>query len=277
MILKVTHNGGFFSCCTMRLGAVLTFFNQNRKLPKGVDSSRQFLDYKINRKDVTSLFFAENKDIDIPFVEKVQPTSDHREWQFSDYKKINFSQIKPFIDKYFYISNNIKEKQSELIKKYNLNLDNCCGILYRGNDKSLETQQPNFSEMIDKATVVHKKNKNVQFIVQTDELDFLREFEKSFPTCISFSETIKIPKTQQAIHHVTNKTALLLHTQYYVSAITILSQCNSIITTSGNGEFFMMLYRGHAKNVIQYLRPLKEIYKVENPNFDSSQKYFWID
>lgn len=45
--LIITHNAGFFSCYTLRLYDIIFYFNKNKKCPKFVDSSCQFIDYKI--------------------------------------------------------------------------------------------------------------------------------------------------------------------------------------------------------------------------------------
>ena len=45
-MLKVTHNTGFYSCCSVRLYHIIEYFNSEKKTPLIVDSSEQFRDYK---------------------------------------------------------------------------------------------------------------------------------------------------------------------------------------------------------------------------------------
>jgi hypothetical protein len=60
--LTITHNAGFFSCCTIRLIEIIKFFNENGKLPDVVDSSKQFEKYKVNKQeDLTTYFFNQEK------------------------------------------------------------------------------------------------------------------------------------------------------------------------------------------------------------------------
>ena len=59
-ILKIKHNAGFFSCCSIRLIDIIHYFNENKTLPDEVDSSEQFSLYKLDQNDITSLFFKEN-------------------------------------------------------------------------------------------------------------------------------------------------------------------------------------------------------------------------
>ena len=56
--LVVTHDAGFFSCCTIRLRSIIDFYNLNGLLPD-VDSSRQWSNYKDDPSysDITHLLF----------------------------------------------------------------------------------------------------------------------------------------------------------------------------------------------------------------------------
>ena len=51
-VLKITHNAGFFSCCTIRLLEIINYFNLNKELPLIVDSSVQFEVYKNENIDI---------------------------------------------------------------------------------------------------------------------------------------------------------------------------------------------------------------------------------
>jgi len=55
-IVKINHNAGFFSCCSVKLTNTINFINLNNKIPDIVDSSEQFNYYKTNNdKDLISL------------------------------------------------------------------------------------------------------------------------------------------------------------------------------------------------------------------------------
>ena len=45
-MLKIIHNSGFFSCCSIRLLKIVEFLNSQNKLPDSVDSAEQFAWYK---------------------------------------------------------------------------------------------------------------------------------------------------------------------------------------------------------------------------------------
>ena len=49
-MIKVLHNAGFFSCCSVRLHCIVSYYNKYGILPV-VDSSLQFEWYKNEQKD----------------------------------------------------------------------------------------------------------------------------------------------------------------------------------------------------------------------------------
>jgi uncharacterized protein (DUF1330 family) len=66
----VQHPGqGFFSCCTIQLQRILTYFNTNHVLPLHVDSTEQFLFYKTPHNfttDIKSLYFDDSVINNVP-------------------------------------------------------------------------------------------------------------------------------------------------------------------------------------------------------------------
>jgi hypothetical protein len=56
----------------------------------------------------------------------------------------------------------------------------------------------------------------------------------------------------------------------------VISRSRFVISTSGNGEMWVRLFRGHAQGTQQFLAPKESIYGVKNPSYDPSQKYFWL-
>ena len=77
MNLVVTHNAGFFSCCSVKLHRIVEFINKHKKLPDTCDSSQQFQWYKrtnshlINR-DITYDYFKHYNTIEIKEEEKLR-------------------------------------------------------------------------------------------------------------------------------------------------------------------------------------------------------------
>jgi hypothetical protein len=271
-------DSGFFSTCTIILTHIINYFNKNKTLPKNIDTQKMFGLYKINKNDNILKICFDEKDITIPYTERVSYSKLTFENQFSDYKQLNYNMICPFINKYYNPSNIIIKLKNYLLSNYNINTnnENLCGVFYRGNDKIKETQKPSYNEIISKAIELKSINKNIQFIIQTDEKEFLNSFLTEFPNSIYFKEipTIKssITTVAKEFQNSTNKINIL---GFYLSSILIFSQLKQIIMTSGNGEMFICFYRGNAIGVHQYLKKNEYIYGEKNMDYDINDINIW--
>ena len=65
------------------------------------------------------------------------------------------------------------------------------------------------------------------------------------------------------------------HIVNFVSIIYLFSKLKYLITTSGNCEFFIILYRNNAENVNQYLKKNKYIHGVLNKEYDENNSQVW--
>ena len=267
-MLTVTHNAGLFSCNSMRLFAIINYFNDNKKLPSSINSSQQYAFYKNNpSEDITSHYFKTDTKEEIEFTDSICCTKDMREGlsmlQFSNYKEIYFDQITPFIRKYFTPSDKIIKICNELIEKYNIDLENTCVLYYRGTDKSSETNVGNFDEFAEKLEEVKKANPSLKVLIQTDEIGYRNQILLKYPDSIYISET-----------DTPNK---YIHSLYFLSAIILCARAKYIVCSSSNVSSWMMFYRGNANNVYQYLNQLEIIRgKYKNSRYDISITNFWV-
>jgi hypothetical protein len=262
--LVVNHNAGFFSCYTIRLLNILEYFNKYKKCPKNVDSSRQFLDYKTNKNtDYTSEYIRVNDHL-IQYTNEIKLTDDNREEQFSDYKKINFHSVKPFIRKWFSPSEQILQLTQYLERRYKLDYENLAVFYYRGTDKHIETNLCNYDIYLDKAKQVRYNNPNVKFLIVSDEIQLINLFKGIFMDTIVFDELLQ------------NMERSFLHSQLMLATVLIMSKAKHIICTSGNVSLWIILFRGHNINIHQFLSPREYIHGVKNTTFDSKNTTFWI-
>ena len=164
--LVITHNGGFFSCCTIRLIEIVNFFNNNKKLPTIVDSSTQFDFYKSKSEDLSKFYFTEKENnIEYNFDIKLSKTDD--EEQFSDYELLNISDVNPFVEKYFSLSDEVNSMVLKMGEKYNIEYENTIAVFYRGNDKVKETNIGSYDEFLNKTLECSNSNPEKKIIIQT--------------------------------------------------------------------------------------------------------------
>lgn len=250
-VLKVNHNAGFFSCCSIRLFEIINYFNNNKELPTSVDSSVQFQIHKSEPGDITNFFF-ETSSQEIVYEKDILMTSSSDEPQFSNYDLINFDEVKPFVEKYFKPSLHVEKTMNYFINNYGLELDKLCGVFYRGLDKSRETNIGSYDVWINKCLEIKNKY-NVKFLVQTDESEFLNYFLQQFPDSIFIKELPTVNKSDTLLtNHVPTQDRLKFGIDF-LSVTILLSKCNHLVTHSGNCGKWSCLFRGNTNNVYQYL------------------------
>ena len=278
-MLKVSQNAGFFSCCTVRLIEIINFYNNNHVLPI-VDSYDLFELYKLNVKDdISGIFFKNSEELESFEINKnITFNNTGEENQFSNYKNLNYDVLLPFINKYFTLTPIIIKKLNKLINKYDLDLNNTCAVFYRGNDKIIETTPPTHDDFINKVKEYKNNNPDVKLLLQTDEKELLDRFMVEFPETINFKEIPTINKTMSTVaKEYKNNSNKLKIVKYFLASINILSKCKNVISTSGNCEMWIALFRGSGEGMIQFLRPNEYIWGVRNDFYNPELKEFWFN
>ena len=258
--LKIKHNAGFFSCCSVKLEKIIEFFNKNKILPQKVDSSRQFGLYKKtngtryikNNNDITFDYFIHYNEIHNEIVYK-KDIDYKNSYQFENYNSLDYENICPFVKKYFSPSIKVNKVIQYIEKKYNIDdYNNLCVIFYRGNDKSTETKVSDYDAYIEKAKFIMRENENIRFLIQSDETEFIEKLISTFPNNSFYckDEIRHMKKTLSSVDKVMRKTNHVF--SFCFLAITIImSKCKYIICGSGNCSIWIMLYREHNNNVYQ--------------------------
>jgi len=159
MSLVISHNGGFFSCCSERLNNICNYINTHKKLPFVVDSSKQFELYKKSNEDFTFDCFEHYDTIDENVILDRKYKIPH---QFKNYSILDFKLFNPLIQKYFTPSDTIKEIIRNLETKYVLDYENICVLFFRGNDKSKETKLSGYHEYIEYAKSIVTNNPRIK-------------------------------------------------------------------------------------------------------------------
>jgi hypothetical protein len=254
-MITVTHNAGFFSCNTLRLYKIIEYYNIHKKIPSEVDSSQQYEWYKRGRNDdITFDFFQNYKNINNSIIinEKI---NFHWDDQFIDYNSIDYLKIWPFVEKYFTPTKDIQDLVEYLEKKYNItNYDNICTLFYRGLCKYTETAISTHDDVIIRAKKLLEKNPSMQFIIQSDETEYIERLLKEFPdNTIYFKDEILHATKTHRTQDIVDNDKIMEYTKNLLAITLIESKCKYIICGSNNCSLWIMLYRKHCFNVQQYL------------------------
>jgi len=250
-ILKIDHHygAGFFSHCSVRLYKIIEFFNQNGELPESIDGSGLFIKYKNTDEDVSNFFF--KKENITGFFEKCKFDFDS---QFLEYNKIEFNSINKFVNAYFSPTEMVDSIILDLQNKYRINFNNTCSVFYRGNDKCTETNLAKYEDFFNKVDDILVKFPDIKFLVQTDEVEFLLDFQKRYKNSFFFSEIPLINKnSNMSVHDSLPIEQRKLSAAYFLAATIIVSRTKYLITHSGNCGLWAALYRGNSDNIHQYL------------------------
>jgi len=252
---------GFYSCCSVRLHNIIEYFNKHQCLPTIVDSSEHYKLYKSkneNENKIDTIFeYFEHYD-NRPKIKYEKNVDYDEDYQLIEYKKLDYESIIPFVKKYFTPCQQIREIVSSIETKYNiLDYSNICVLFYRGNDKATEVNISNYDDVISYAKKILTKNPTIQFLIQSDETDFIEQMTAEFPlNSFYFKEEIRhINKQMTSVDLINESDTNREFSKYYLAIMIIMSKCKYVICGStGNCSIWITFFRENAKNVIHYLK-----------------------
>lgn len=125
-------------------------------------------------------------------------------------------------------------------------------VFYRGNDKGKETITPTYAAFEMKA-IKHFKRGQRYFVIP-DELEFWESFKNLHENAFRFDELPLFPHNpEQSIFHQLEPKDLPEHAINFFAQVLIAAKCKHVIMGSGNGSFWLALYRGNMEGVHQFL------------------------
>jgi hypothetical protein len=270
---------GFFSCCIVFITDIIKFLNEYGCFPAEAISKNGFHKYKrYPDDDVIQTFFEPPHPDARDYKKKPKKRSDIYErlkgktaithpqiefgyWtQTSDYRLIEFDALKPVLKKYFTPTKTILDIKNALMAEYGIQPDNCVGLYYRGTDKKTEIVDCGFENYYNKVKEVLQPGQ--QLLVQTDSapfLDYLRQKNLEF-ICIKQNE---VSYTSNGIHNEKKPAENHEDMKYLLATVLILADCKSIVISTSNVSNWIVLARGHARGIHQWLG---EILLWQKPN-----------
>lgn len=275
----VNHNSGFFSNCTCSLVDLIECIHYLKDTNIELDTRNTFNLYKNAEKngDIGFEYFKKTdntKKIDIIYEKGVQVESG---MFMTPYKTINFEKMNPYISKYFSPSKQIENIIISMETKYKIDYDHTCCIFFRGLDKFVETGVPEYDIFCDKAKDITKYEKNIRFLLQTDETDFFDYAKNIFNNNIIFNDEIRHMKHSKTILEKSlDKNDNFKYSLNFLAIVIIMSRCKYVICNTSNISLWISLFRGNTSNFHQYLRQIPKFWdSFTNPLYNSSVKDVW--
>jgi len=172
--------------------------------------------------------------------------------QFTDFRKLPFASLRPFIERYFSLTEGIKTLVKTIESKYSIDYGNTCVLFYRGNDKATETTLSSYEDYIRRARVLLSTHPAVRFLIQSDETEFIDAISV-LPNTVVFRDEIRhISKASTSVDLAMPATNYEF-SKLFLAIVYLMSQCKWILMGSGNISLWITLYRGSCENIQQFL------------------------
>ena len=252
---------GFFSCCTIQLQGILKYFNQFHQLPRRVDSTEQFLFYKTPQnwnEDIKHDYFLDQEIDPKPFSFSppdypIKTTNLEKEDQFSDYRYLNYTDLLPFIQRYFAPTPMITTLIEDICEKYDIKYENTCVLFYRGNDKATEVTLPTYDQYVLAARNLLASEPHIRFLVQSDETEFLDAMKAEFPDnhVIFYDEIRHMPQCLTTVDKAFRYQNAVM-SKLYLAITLVMSRCKYVVCSTGNCSMWIALFRGNMHGVTQF-------------------------
>jgi hypothetical protein len=252
--IYLLQSAGFFSCASVRLDAIIQYYNRFDKLPEAVDSTGQFCLYKRagdHDRDIAPLYFCAAAANVVKMAPA--PVFFKENFQGHQYNTIDFAPILPFVRNYFTPTAEILQAVDYIKKKYAINYKNTCVLFYRGLDKATEFVVPSYQQVFAHAHKVAPAG--ARFLIQSDELEFIEAAMAEFGTdAFVFADESRVARRQigSVDKMFYDRGENFYYSQLFLAIVLVMAKCKHVICNTGNISMWICLYRGGAANVHQF-------------------------
>lgn len=275
-------DSGFFSNSSVALYRIIGFFNHYKRLPHGVDFSQSYKWYKDNPdQDVYRELFRQDIDIDIQYKDQIGA---HHGRCHSDFSKIEYDSLNPFIRKYFTPRKHVVDFAYNYLSEHSILPEKTVGIIYRGTDLENRAQKSTGEDprkhFLDMMLKVFDRYPNYRFIIETEQQQMREEAENLIPGCHAL--TI-LPSTGGNIlpNRPTWKGGSadpnLDAGMRSLASVYLISLCKKLVLFTSNMGLWACQFRGHCNGMYQYWCNMK-LGINDQWTFHSQphEKYKWV-
>jgi hypothetical protein len=171
-------------------------------------------------------------------------------WWAEDYSLLPFRSTDLIVKKYFNPSQRVLIKKKELVTKYMIDTSQTIGVHYRGTDKFQEIDLTPLKIYAKVLTELLGLNPTFKVLIQTDDFKAQKFFRDMFGERSIVIDELKTTVGKVGMHYMTSRNPKQSTINYFASVL-ILSECKYLVTHTGNGALWEVLYRGNSENVTQ--------------------------
>ena len=246
----ITHNAGLMSCSSLTLSDIMT---SGRKV-RWVKSNFGMSLYKkwLLRNNWKSFYQSPTQTQTFHFSsnESVNPPKDIHDWWGKDYSSISLMAVKETVDLFFRLSPKVVKLSDGFVEKYGINLEETIGVHYRGTDKQTEIETPSLTEFISHTRQFMQEMAHPKILLLTDEPAVAIGFEAAFPNAVITINELATPGGSFGAHTLDSKEPEV-QGQVFLAILSLVSQCKKVVTHTGNGALWEVLFRGSTEGLKQ--------------------------
>jgi hypothetical protein len=246
----LTYNAGLMSCSTTTLSDITA---SGRKVTKIKSNFGMSLYKKWLLKNNWKSFFQTPTQADpskFALPEGKTYPKDIHDWWVKDYADAPFSDLKETIDLYFRLSPKVVKLSDGFVEKYGINLVETIGVHYRGTDKQTEIETPSLTEFISQTRQFMQQMANPKILLLTDEPAVAIGFEAAFPKAVITITELATPGGSIGAHILDSKEPEV-QGQIFLAILSLVSQCKKVVTHTGNGALWEVLFKGSTEGLKQ--------------------------
>jgi hypothetical protein len=171
-------------------------------------------------------------------------------WWKKDYAGIPIKAVQERVDSFFSLSPKVLKMSDSFVEKYAINLEETIGVHYRGTDKYTEIETPSLTEFISQTRQFLQQMANPKILLLTDEPEATRSFEASFPNAVITITELATPGGLLGAHNLDSKEPEV-QGQIFLAILSLVSKCKKVVTHTGNGALWEVLFRGSTEGLKQ--------------------------
>jgi hypothetical protein len=180
---------------------------------------------------------------------KTYPKDIH-DWWGKDYAAIPFKDVLDAVGLYFRLSPKVLKLSDVFVEKYGINLEETIGVHYRGTDKQTEIETPSLTEFISHTRQFMQEMANPKILLLTDEPAVVNGFEGAFPNAVITINELAAPGGSLGAHTLDSKEPEI-QGQIFLAILSLVSKCKKVVTHTGNGALWEVLFRGSTQGLKQ--------------------------
>ena len=258
-VLVCNYSEGFFANCTVALWNITEVARRFGHYPARLDFSAGFSQYRQNSQnpaaalDLYPYLFQYDPGVAARLNTPPAVNLDHH----GIYQNIDFAYYGNLVRTYFNPSERVARLSNRLQDAYKIDLNNVVLVWYRGTDKKSEVSIASPHAYLKQAQAILDANPEFRVWIQTEEQQVRELFSAHFgERCIVINE-LAPSSVGGNVHLLPPSEASVDRSELAVTLLALVSlgsKARFIVCHTGNIAFWICLYRGHTRSVLQFDR-----------------------